>query len=290
MAITENRRARKFLAVALILIPMFFAGAGIENVAIIPFPQKAKAVQALNIKAACHTQGIAFFENYFYLSCVGKQEKKAWIYRVPREELGKNSAAAVQFEKLDVTEGDEYHPSGLDIHGACLWVAVAEYHPAPARSTFKCIDLKTFQPKPELAFTIDDHIGTIGAAENWIMGINWDAKIFYILDYSGRLKLQGANPGQASYQDCKHYQNNLVLCSGLAGKIPTKGYLDMLELNDSDSGSWKLIKRSMAANPKGKFLSVANEGMTFNGKDIYFVPDDLPGATIYEFEFLRFFD
>ena len=281
---------KKLSATAIIFMLLLLAAAGNRNAKTISFPQKPQSVQVVHIKDVCHTQGIAFFENNLYLSCVGKEDMKGYIYKVPRQELGKISEAEIQYEKLDVTEGDEYHPSGLDIRGDCLWVAVAEYHPAPAKSTFKCIDLKTFRLKPELAFSFDDHIGTIAAAENWIMGVNWDAKTFYILDYSGKLKLKAANPGQASYQDCKYYQNNLVLCSGLAGKNPQKGYLDMLELNDSNAASWKLVKRSPLVNPPGKFLSIATEGMAFDGTNLYFAPDDLPGTRIFQYAFPEFFN
>ena len=273
---------------------MFFAvlpGARAQDntVELTVLSQAPEETRPLNLPDKCHTQGIAFDDNYFYLSCVARKDKKAWVYRVPRTELGRD-LGAVKFDKLEVTEGGQYHPSGLDINGECLWLAAAEYHPAPANSTFKCIDRETFREKTELAFKLDDHIGTVAAMEQWLVGMNWNAKTFYLMDYSGKLMAQGKNPGLASFQDCKHYREKLILCSGPSGKTASQGSLEIIEIAAPDPLSWKLKKCAIVDYPVGKFKSVAGEGMTWEGNDLYFVPEDLPRARLLRFNFPEFLE
>lgn len=253
------------------------------------FPFKPDSAETLRIPDSCHTQGIALDQEFFYLSCVARKEKKAWIYRIARSELGKGGKdSPASFEKIDVTEGAQYHPSGLDINGPCLWVAVAEYHPAPATSTFKCINRQSFREEPGMKFKFSDHIGTLACGCKWLLAINWDARTFYLVDYSGKSFTRGENRSGASYQDCKHFRDELFICSGPAGKISGTGYLDLLEISDQPK-AWSVKQRAMISKTSRKLLTVANEGMALEGTSFYFVPDDLPNPVLYRFDFPGFF-
>jgi len=254
----------------------------------IDFPKKEISSMVIPIPDSCHNQGIVLDENFLYLSCVDIKSKKALLYQLSRPKPGKKDQPDSP-KKLDLTEGGQYHPSGLDINGSCLWVAVADYHPAPARSTIKCIDRKTFQNMPDKKIEIADHIGALAASQNWIAAFNWDAKQLYLIDYSGKILAQGPNPGAVAYQDCKFFKDNLIICSGSAGAIGGKGFLDMLEIGGVDPRTWILVRRA-EINVIKKLAPLNREGMAWEEKSFYFLPGDSPGPVLYQYEFPKFFD
>ena len=226
---------------------------------------------------SCHTQGIALSGTYFYLTCVEIKSKRAWLYQIPFSEISSGNGEKINFKKHDLSEKGKYHPSGIDIKGSCLWVAVSEYHPAPAKSLIKC--LEPFELKEKFSFGVDDHIGAISAMEQWIVGFNWDARRIYLFDYSGKLVNQGANPSKVAYQDCKHFSEKELLCSGRIGKFSPRSYLELLEIGSKEPEAWR-VKKSFRLKDK----SLAREGMAFSGESIYFFPFDFPKAKLIKFD------
>ena len=284
----SSRRGRMSAIVisAALFVFVFRLPASEQKYAEVNFPKKEASRQVVMIPESCHTQGIALDDDYLYLSCVDKKLKKGWLYRVARSEFDNPlRTEPFSFSKLDITEGEKYHASGIDLKGECIWVALAEYHPAPAKLTIKCIDKQTMTQKKAFNIDINDHIGTIAAFDDWILGMNWDAQTFYLVDYSGKILTQGANPGKGSYQDCKYYYGNRIICSGLAGQFSAKGYLDMLEIPGTNPESWQLVKRSVVTQKSKKLMPLTNEAMGFTGSRVCLVPDDLPNPEMYSFRF-----
>ena len=236
--------------------------------------QKPKSKQKILISHSCHTQGIALFKNYLFLSCVDKKEKKAYLYRL-KQNSQKNF---VLDKKIDLTIYDQYHPSGIDIDNSCLWIAVAQYHPAPARSTVLCLDPELASLKPKFSFNISDHIGAICLIDNLLVALNWDSKDFYILSTSGRVIKRLKNTSAVAYQDCKHFSSNVIICGG---KARSRGYIDFLSLN----GGLKLIRRIEVKKRSAKGHILTREGLCFKDEMLYLLPDDLPYPTLYSFTF-----
>jgi len=254
----------------------------------IDFPKKEISSTVIPVPDACHDQGIALDEKYVYLSCIDTSARRALLYRMIRERINDNFQYPT-LGRLDITEHRQDHPSGLDISGGCLWVAVADYHPAPAKSTIKCIDLKTFENMPDKKIEVADHIGALAASQNWIAAFNWDAKELYLIDYSGKLLAKGPNPGRVAYQDCKSFKDNLIICSGGASTLSGKGCLDMIEIGGADPRTWILIRRSEISVKKG-FSALTREGMAWHEKSVYFLPGDSPNPKLYQYEFPEFFN
>jgi hypothetical protein len=253
----------------------------------IDFPKKEISSAVIPVHESCHNQGIALDDAYLYLSCIDMKNKRALLHRM----VSNRADEAFQYptlDRLDITVGDQDHPSGMDVSGGCLWVAVAEYHPAPAKSTIKCIDLKTLQEKPDKKFEVADHIGALAAMDKQIAAFNWDAKDLYLLDYSGKLLAKGPNPGATAYQDCKFFKDDLIVCSGGASAIGGKGRLDMLEIKENDPGAWKLKKR-VELNISKKMMPLTREGMAWKSDSIYFLPADSPDPVLYQYRFPEFF-
>lgn len=246
---------------------------------------KNAKIISFSIPESCHTQGMALDENYLYLSCCELIRKKGFIYRVKRDEIEKGvSNTELKYERIELTIGEQYHPSGMDINGEFLWVALAEYHPAPARSTFICIDRDRFREIKEKRFELNDHIGALSATRNWIIALNWNARDFYILDYSGKILTRGKNPGKVAYQDCKNNNDHSIICSGTISSILPKGYIDVIEIPDIKPSSWKLRKRTIAYRAEGKIIPLTREAMAIEDKKIYFIPTDFPELWLYRFD------
>lgn len=277
-----------------VLLALAFAGgaprleAQLKDFRQIDFPKKEISSAVIPIPGACHNQGIAFDDNFLYLSCVDIKSKRALLFQVSRLRPADKDRPDL-LNKLDLTEAGQYHPSGLDINGACLWVAVADYHPAPAKSTIKCIDRGAFRNKTGKEIQIPDHIGALAASPNWIAAFNWDAKDLYLIDYSGKILAKGPNPGAVAYQDCKSYKDNLIICSGGAGALSGKGFLDMIEIGGADPRTWILVRRG-EINATKKLAPLTREGMAWREKYIYFLPGDSPNPMLYQYEFPEFLD
>jgi hypothetical protein len=151
------------------------------------------------------------------------------------------------------------------------------------------VDKQTMTINKPFNIEVNDHIGTLAAFDDWLLGMNWDAQTFYLMDYSGKILTQGANPGKGSYQDCKYYYGNRIVCSGLAGQLSSKGYLDMILIPGTDPQSWQLVKRSVVNAKSRKLMPLTNEAMAFTGSRVFLVPDDLPNPEMYAFDFEEFF-
>jgi hypothetical protein len=242
---------------------------------------KSALVRELKIADRCHTQGIAFDEKFLYLSCVDQLQRQGWIYRIERS--GMESGKQI-YQKLNVTRAGQYHPSGLDISGSCLWVAVAEYHPSPASSTVLCIDRSLFKPAGYRVFDVPDHIGALAAMKNWLVALNWDAKEFYLLDYSGKILVKGPNPGKTAYQDCNYLSGDEVICSGSSSLLSGAGYADIIQIPDQSPDNWRVKARLIAEKMPGRISPLTREGMAIWEDKIYFLPDDLPNPALYQFD------
>ena len=250
----------------------------LKNGQVIPF----------SIPESCHTQGMAIDENYIYLSCCDLLRKRGLIYRIKRDALEmRTSVSEIKYDRLELTIGAKYHPSGMDINGECLWVALAEYHPAPASSTFICIDRSGFKEIHKKRFGLDDHIGAIASTENWIVAFNWDARNFYIIDYSGKILTKGKNPDRIAYQDCKHNDDNSIICSGTSSSISLKGYVDTIEMRAREPDGFRLKGRIITGRAEGKLIPLTREAMALEGKKIYFLPTDFPELLIYRFDLMN---
>ena len=188
-----------------------------------------------------HTQGLYKVGTNFFLSAVEKIEKtkksgiqtdslfsfetdrstgsgKAWVFKY--NENGE------LIDSVDLTDGDIYHPGGIDFDGTNLWVPVAEYRPSSASNIY-IVDPETLEAKKVL-LAYPDHIGGIvhNVAKGTVRGVSWGSRRLYRFkvrtnkngDTKLRYKSWVPNPQKyIDYQDC-HYQGvEYMLCSGLNG-------------------------------------------------------------------------
>jgi hypothetical protein len=187
-----------------------------------------------------HTQGLVKIGDVFYVSSVEVTAARVStgatdassdfsIDRSPgsgRGWLFAFDATGVLLGKVELTQGDIYHPGGIDFDGQSLWVPVAEYRPN-SRSNIYRVDPETLEP--ELVFSESDHIGGIvrNRHRGTLHGVSWGSRRLYTwpLRGGGSIRPPRVSAGSwepnpqayVDYQDC-HYQGvELMLCAGVAG-------------------------------------------------------------------------
>lgn len=205
-----------------------------------------------------HTQGMLKIGDTFYVSSVeivegtvrnGAQTDSLYDFTTDRSAgvgrgwLFKFDATGHLLGKVELSDGDIYHPGGIDFDGEQIWVPVAEYRPN-SRSNVYRVDPDSLTPK--LVFSAPDHIGGIvrNVHRGTMHGVSWGSRRFYswlvLPGLRGRSIVLGGdwtpNPSfYVDYQDC-HYQGvEYMLCGGIAsfgtprGSIAFGG-LDLVDL------------------------------------------------------------
>ncbi len=250
-------------------------------------PPRHEHSYILKVDDKCHTQGIDINRDKLYVTCVARQERRAYLYEVSLPdllELRESSGMSISVSRKDLTMEGEYHPSGIGVEGVCLWVAVAEYHPEPATSTVMCVDVDSMNMRSQ--FSVNDHIGAVAASSDRIFGANWDAKIFYVWDWWGNEKGRGPSPTGVAYQDCEYMEPDHLLCGGVSaypGLIRKRAHLDLIKINGDDVSKWKLKKRVVVYRPYPSAPAMTREGFCYNNGKFYFMPQDFPDPTLYEY-------
>lgn len=230
----------------------------------------------LPVNEPCHTQGMKIAGDALFVSCVDKERHRARLYRFAWPEPASAPAKAA-----DLTEGNRYHPSGLDRAGDCLWVAVAEYRPRSS-SRVLCLDPESLEPRS--SFEVQDHIGALAAPGDRLVGFNWDAREIYLWDSSGRELDRGESPSKAAYQDCKALDAKTIVCSGIKSRgqfFFRRGVRDRIQVDPASVAGFRLSERRVIRERSRAKHLLTREAMDISGETLYFIPDDFPGADIY---------
>ena len=80
--------------------------------------------------------------------------------------------------RIELGEGAQYHPGGLDFDGRWIWVPVSEYLPNSSSLIFR-IDPESLAAEP--AFRVPDHIGDLSynRRDDTLHGFNWGGHHHY---------------------------------------------------------------------------------------------------------------
>jgi len=125
----------------------------------------------------------------------------------------------------------------------------------------------------EMQFEVADHIGCVAAGPDFVLGGNWDSRLFYVWDKKGKLLRKVANPTGNGYQDLKFVDGKLVGGGVLPGKA---GAVDWLEWP-----SLRLAKR-VQSGKTDRGVPYTNEGMAVRGDRLFLLPEDDP-SRLFEF-------
>ena len=181
---------------------------------------------------AFHPQGIVKIGDVFYVSSVDKEGKAGHLFKI--------DANGRKVADLALTEGDLYHPGGIDFDGRDIWVPLAEYRP-DSRSIVYRVDPVTMKATEVLR--VADHIGAVvhNVDDKTLHGVSWGSRRFYRWARDGAGAMTRAdNPSHyVDYQDCKYIGGRRMMCGGVAdlraaGANPFRlGGLDVVSLVDN---------------------------------------------------------
>lgn len=211
-----------------------------------------------------HVQGLDVDCDWFWISAVDRRTKTGWVWRVDRRTLQ-------TVAERNITQGFLYHPGGFQVAGGSLWIPIAEYRP---RSKSRVLELDPLTLAERSGFAVEDHIGSVAADGGaFLMGANWDARLAYRWNKSGKLLRTIANPGPLAIQDMKSIQ----------GKLFAGGLVEQtcrLEQLDPDT----LATTASIPLPAGRCYT--HEGMALFDGRFYFLPEDEPQSRIYSVRLL----
>jgi hypothetical protein len=165
---------------------------------------------------AFHPQGIVKIGEAFFVSSVDKDAKAGHLFKI--------DASGRRIADLALTEGDLYHPGGIDFDGRDIWVPLAEYRP-DSRSIVYRVDPVTM--KAVEVVRVPDHIGAVvhNVDDRTLHGVSWGSRRFYRWERDGDGAMTRAdNPSHyVDYQDCKYIGGRLMMCGGVADLRPSAG-------------------------------------------------------------------
>lgn len=231
-----------------------------------------------------HPQGMAVTDERIYLSSVEVHERPDRSERSPGAGVGHLFVLdrhGTLLHDLEITDGDRYHPGGLDVAGAALYVPVAEYWPDSTTSLHR-VDLDTLAVDP--LFTVDDHVGAVvvDRERGRLVGHSWASRRCYEWTPAGELQARWLNPEPTlALQDGRYVAPRMMLCSGFADDT---GGLTLVDLETRRvRHRLPILLRSatgrpMTRNPVHVEAAPYGDGYRLT---LYAAPDDGRGTRLY---------
>ena len=173
--------------------------------------------------------------------------------------------------RVDVTDGDCFHPGGFAVDSAGgragagslgCWVAVAEYRPRSTTTVMRLdADLTTVE-----SFLFDDHLGAICAlGDGTLFAVSWASRRWYRLDTVGHILEQRTTPSRwVDLQDIAHVTTGIdhehVLATGVGGVVAPTGPVQLGGLLAIDVDAMTIVHDTPIAAwmPSGRVV-------TYNG-------------------------
>ena len=215
-------------------------------------------VRVLDLKAATHhVQGVDFDAERVWVTSVDAERRAGYLQEF-------SLATGELLRKTELSDGVRYHPGGISADATSLWIPIAEYR----RDSSSVIERrKKSTLEVEFRFTVSDHIGCVAVTPEFLIGGNWDSRLFYIWNHQGSLIRKIPNPTANAYQDIKFVSKQIVASGLLPGRI---GAIDWLAPTD-----FQLIRR-VKAGQTDRGEPFTREGMAIGGEQLLLLPEDGP--------------
>lgn len=211
-----------------------------------------------------HVQGVDLDAAHIWVTSVDKEHKRGYLHEFDR-------ATGRFIARLELTDGERYHPGGFSISGGSIWVPVAEYR-ANSSAVLEEIDVATLQVRRKIY--VADHLGCAAVSGNHLVAGNWDSKQLYIFDLRGTAPVRVVpNPTDTSYQDMKFIGGQLV-AGGVSGW--ESGSIDWIDFPSMELTQSLRTGVTGRMSLFGKARPWSGEGMTLQGRDLYLLPEDGP--------------
>ena len=232
-----------------------------------------------------HPQGMVKISDTYFVSSVDKEGKVGHLFKI--------DASGKLLADLKLTEGDLYHPGGVDYDGRDIWVPLAEYRP-DSRSIIYRVNPETMKATEVLR--VPDHIGAVvhDTDDHALYGMSWGSRKIYRWQRDGAGAVtHSLNPSHyIDYQDCKYLGAHKAVCGGVTeirqspgGAGFRLGGLDLIDLREGRPLHqvpvllWTPAGVVMTQNPI--WIEAKADGLR-----AYFMPED-NRSTIYLYDVAR---
>jgi hypothetical protein len=214
------------------------------------------AVRVLELQGETnHVQGIDTDGVYLWLTSVDSASRKGYLREF---RLGDGR----EVRRIELQDGERYHPGGIAADGESIWIPVAEYR-AHSSAIIQKRNRRTFAL--EFQFSVPDHIGCVAVTPEFIIGGNWDSAEFYFWDHRGKLIRNVVSGTGNSYQDIKFKSGGIIASGGLPER---RGAIDWL-----DFPSMHILRRVIVGTTN-RGASLAREAMTIFQDQVWLLPED----------------
>ena len=202
-----------------------------------------------------HVQGIDTDGVYLWVTSVDTAGHKGFLHEFLL-------ADGSELRRIELQDGERFHPGGIAADGESIWIPVAEYR-ANSSAVIQQRNKRTFAL--EFQFLVRDHIGCIAVTPEFLIGGNWDSRDFYVWDHHGKLIRKVANKTGNAYQDMKFGSDRIIASGGLPER---RGAVDWLEFP-----SMHLVRRMMVGKTD-RGVSLSREAMTTFKGQLWMLPED----------------
>ncbi|HEV8147236.1 MAG TPA: DUF6454 family protein [Bryobacteraceae bacterium] len=241
-------------AVPLIFLSAFIAAAQPADTSL----DSAKLTRVIELKGATyHVQGVYPEGDRVWVTSVDRESRRGFLFQFSMKtgELVKTT---------EIHDGERFHPGGLDARDKSLWIPVAEYR---ANSSAVIQRRNKDTHALEFQFAVPDHIGCIAVTPEFVIGGNWDSRIFYFWTHAGEMVRKVDSTTGNAYQDMK-FDGGYVVAGGVLAD--RSGAVDWLDLK-----SMSLVHR-MKVGRTDRGAPFTREGTSIRGNEIVFLPEDSP--------------
>ena len=250
-----------FVALSLLLLGLTTAAAQQLSVEVI---EHAQLLGALDLEGELfHVQGVDLDSRHIWVTSVDRENRKGYLHEFDR-------ATGRFLRRLELTDGDRYHPGGISLYGRSIWVPVAELKPNSS-AVLEEIDTDTLRIRRKIH--VADHLGCVAVSDRNLIAGNWDSRLLYIFDLHGGERVRVVpNPSGTPFQDMKFINGQLV---GSGPLTLWRGTIDWID--------WTSMKRvrTLRAGATDRAAPYTGEGMALKDRDLYLISEDGPSRLFH---------
>lgn len=232
--------------------------------------ERARLVDTLSLRGELfHVQGLEMDDRRIWVTSVDRLRRRGFLHEFDR-------ANGTLLRRVELTEGARYHPGGISLSGASIWVPLSELRPNGS-ATLVEIARDTLETRRKIP--VDDHVGCVAATDTTLVAGNWNSELLYVFDLADPARRRVIrNPSGTQYQDMK-FRDGALVASGTRGWL--NGAIDWI---DWPSGTVSRTRRAGAigpVRPLGRGGPFTGEGMAIDGSDLYLLPEDGPSRLFH---------
>jgi hypothetical protein len=193
---------------------------------------------------------------------VERETRKGRLHRFSLE-TGEATAA------VEIQQGEQFHPGGLDHDASTLWIPLAEYR----RESSAVIERRDKRTLRAIAsWPVADHLGCLARLPEGVIAGNWDSRLLHRISVAGGPPVfapvrKDSNPSAVRYQDMK-YRGGWLIGSGVLGQ--GQGAIEWLHPESLEAAARILCGRT------DRGVVYTNEGMDVANGRLCLLPEDAP--------------